>query len=705
MAEFRARDKVAISSTSARTGPGKKTARRLCLSLLVAVPAAGLAEPDSSEPPVRRLEPVVVEAPRVPVEVTETTSAVSVVDGPEQQPGSEGLALDETLERAPGVFVQNRYNFAQDIRLSIRGYGARSPFGIRGIRLFLDGIPLTLPDGQSQVDPITLQAVTRAEIMRGPQAALYGNASGGVVHLETKEGQEDPAGQLEGLAGEHGQRRVSASVGGPLGKWRQQWTGTGLWLDGHREQSRVRKRNLYGKAMRPLDDGGSLTGVVSLLDAPVTDDPGALSRAQADADPHQAADGNLLYNAGQDVNQGQVGTVYRGFVGETTGVTARAYYARRDFENRLPFEPGGIVTFVRDFYGVGAELEREDTVFDRPVHWVSGIELEHQQDDRQNYDNEEGTRGDKALDQIEDVRTGGVYARGDLEWNADWRLSLGLRADRLRFAVNDRFNDGIDDASGSETFDELSIMAGVSRALAPDHRAYATVANAYQTPTTTEFANPDGSGFNPDLGPERSVNLEVGAKGEAGERWRYDVAAFAINLRDELIPYEENGRDFFENAGKSRRLGLEAGVALALTRHVTLSANYTYSRFYFREFVDDDGVGHDGNRIPGIPRHVFFGELGWENDHLFGAVEARGVSRRHVDNANSEAAPAYGLVNLRAGRRWRDGAFTWEPFVGIHNLFDEDYDANVRINAADGSSYYEPGPGRYYYAGLRIRME
>lgn len=685
-------------------------AGRRCLVLWSGISAAaGVAGALADEP--RQLEPVIVDAPRLPTELMETTSAVSVVDGPGQQRGIEGLALDEPLKRVPGVFIQNRYNFAQDIRMSIRGYGARAPFGIRGIRIFLDGIPVTLPDGQSQVDPIALQSVDRAEVLRGPQSALYGNASGGVVHLETAEGRAETHGGLEGVIGGHGQRRLTAIAGGAAGAWRHRWTGTDLRLDGHRDQSRVSKRNLYGKATRDLPQGASITGLVSVLDAPLTEDPGALTRADADSDPTQAAAGNVQYDAGQGVNQGQVGTVYRGFVGDETGLTARAYYARRDFHNRLPFEDGGMVEFTRDFYGVGLELEREDALLERPVFWVSGVELEQQRDDRQNYDNLGGGRGDKTLDQIEDVRTGGIFVRGDLEWSEDWRLSAGARADRLRFAVNDRFFDGEDDASGSRTFDELSVMVGASRALAPEHRVYATLANAYQTPTTAEFANPDGTGFNPDLGPEQSVNLEIGAKGRT-DRWRYDLAAFAINLRDEIIPFqpatdgdeEEGARDFYRNAGKSRRIGVELGAAYVLSPRLTLAGNYTYSCFYFRDFTDEEGAVHDGNRIPGIPRHVLFGELAWGDEGRFGAVEVQGVSRRYVDDANSEAAPAYVLVNLRAGARWRDGGFTWEPFVGIQNVFDRDYDANARINAF-GGRFYEPGPGRYYYAGLRVRME
>lgn len=654
------------------------------------------------------LDPVTVTAPRATTELYHSAAALSVIDPVLAQEGTSALTLDEALRGVPGLVVANQYNQAQGLRLSIRGFGARAAFGVRGIRVLLDGIPLTLPDGQTQLDGVDTTLLDRVEVVRGPFSAAYGNASGGVVHLYTQEAGPDPLLVLRGQAGSYGLGDVAVRGGLETGNWNLFGGVRATREDGYRDHSESERLNAHGKFRYGINGTASLTTVVN-ASYREAEDPGALTRAQWREDARAAGPNNPAMDAGERADQQRIGWIFHDGMENGDELEARAFIGHRDYRNRLPFENGGQVAFTRWVTGLGATYTYARTLFGRENRLALGVDAEHQRDDRQRYDNVQGDRGARTLDQLETVGALGVFVEN--EWRPTERLTLsvGGRYDNIRLEVDDRFDDGTEDASGDRSLDEVSGLLGGTFALWPRHRAYANIATVFETPTTNELANPAGRGFNPDLEAQTAVNHEVGLRGEIGSSMDYELAVYSIRLRDELVPYglpDEPGRTYYRNAGRSERDGVEARVEWWPSDPWRVTAAYAYSDYHFRrfdEYVGSDGttdefVSRAGNTIPGIPRHRLVTELGYHGTRGFGAMNIRYHGRTYADNANEEEVGGYTVVDIRAGVTLPWGG-DWRVFGGVNNVFDRNYTANLRINDG-GGRYYEPAPERNFYAGV-----
>ena len=671
--------------------------------LLPGVLAAQQTAPANSA----ELEEIIVEATRLRRSLPRVPAAVSVVSQDEIQLGRQQLGLDEALTRVPGLFMQNRYNFAQDLRIAIRGFGARSSFGIRGIKIIVDGIPETLPDGQGQVDSIDLGATRQIEVIRGPSSSLYGNASGGVVNVTSERGPETPYVDARLTVGDYDFHKLQLKAGGQTERMDYFVSLSDSELDGYRAHSEAENTQFSGRFNFDLGADSSFLTVVNFTDQPISNDPGGINAAQAAADPRSARDRNVDFDAGEALQQTRLGFVYTLPLGERHEITARNYYVWRDFSNKLPFTGGGAVDLARFFAGVGVAYRYNGMWGSKPSRWIVGVDLDDQDDDRRRYDNNLGSRGSLTFDQNERVTSKGVFAQNELALSDNLELSLGIRYDEVEFDVTDRFlSDG--DDSGVRTLDEVSPMLGLLVSVTPTLNVYGTLSTAFETPTTTELANPSGAGgFNPNLEPQTATNVEVGLRGTLGERSNYELAVFQIDVEDELIPFElasSPGRDFFVNAGESSRTGLELAFSSQATDRLNLTLSYTYSDFEFETFVDDNGNDFSGNTLPGTAENVLFGEAiyshpsGW-----FGALDALYVDEQFTNNANTAINDAYSIANLRFGFEGTIGSIVLSPFIGLNNLFDESYNANVRINAF-GGRYFEPGPERNAYAGVSVRF-
>ena len=685
--------------------PSRSRAIRL-LTCLLAGCGAATAPAVAGEAP-ETLEPLTVTAPRLERDVLDTPAAVSVVGEDAFQRGRSRRKLAEGLEGVPGLFFQNRYNFAQGLRISSRGFGARAPFGVRGLHVRLDGLPLTLPDGQTQLDTIDLDSVERVEVMRGPSSVLYGNASGGVIDITTRDGREmrnRPVVRID--KGSDDFNRANVRMGGEAGDWAHHVSLTGLDFGGHRDQSRVKRGRLNAKVRRDLGDGRSLTGIATFLDAPTGEDPSGLTPEQVDDDPNQAARFAQRLDSGQDVDQQRVGLVYEDTSGDGE-LTARAHYTRRDFSQQLPFPGSSLIGFERDFFGAGFSYQGDWGRGDDAVRYLVGASWDRQIDDRERFN--VGAGGEvEGLDEKEEQRATalGAFAQVDVPIAERWTVTLGVRGDRNRFEIDDKVvGPGDPDESGERDFDEASYLAGVSFRPAPQQQLYANLSTAFQTPTFTEFANPDGGGFNPDVAPQEALNREIGARGQLGADMDYELALFSVRVEDELVPFEPedtgiagDARDFFENAGRTRRNGLELGLEWFAADAWTVKGSYTYADYEFRSF-EEDGESRRGNKLPGVPRHQLQAELLWEPTlSSYAAVSTQVVDSVYADNANSEEVAGYALAHLRAGHAWSLGTpERLEVYAAVRNLFDRDYPANVRINT---DSFIEPGPGRTAFVGL-----
>lgn len=631
---------------------------------------------------------------------------VSQIDQEQIQQASLQLSLDEPLQTVPSVFVLNPYNYAQDSRIAIRGFGARANFGIRGIQLFADGIPATTPDGQGSVDAIDLGSAERIQVLRGAASAIYGASSGGVILIETESGPADPFIETRFTAGSDDLLQAQFKTGGQQADLNYLLNGTYLEYDGYRDHSETENGRLNAKFEYALSADSELTALVNFIDIPTQDDPGGLTREEAAADPSQARERNVDFDSGESVEQTTLGLVFAHRFSEPHSIELKSYYVQRDFENRLPFEDGGQVTFERDFWGLGGLYRFREAEFEA----VAGFSYDLQMDDRQRYDNLSGDRGDLALDQDEEIQNVGLFVVSSYTLVDAITLSGALRQDFTDYEVDDKFLDDGDD-SGDRDFDETTPMAGVIWEFQPDAALYANVARSFETPTSTELANPNGGGFNPDLDPQTATSYEIGLKGSTtwlGERaMRYELVAFHIDIDDSIVPYElasDPGRDYFRNAGESERDGIEAALQLELLDGLTLDLSYTWSDFEYTEF-ESDGNDYSGNRLPGIPEHLANLQLNYRHESgLFARWNTRYTGSMQANDANTTTVSESTVSDVRIGLLRTQGAWTFEPYLGINNVFDESYFSNIRINAF-GGRYYEPAPERNAYAGIRVRYD
>jgi iron complex outermembrane receptor protein len=671
------------------------------------------ARADTSFADTVAFEPVVVTVTRAEEEALRAPAAISVVGEEDIQLGQRTLTLDESLARVPGVLAQNRNNFSIGERLAIRGFGARAAFGIRGVRLILDGIPQTLADGQSVSSNIDLSSAGRIEVLRGPSSSLYGNAAGGVVDIRTEAPPPEPTLSSRFTGGAFDLQKYEVAFAGRSALVGYVVNVNRTDYEGFRDHSRFESSLVNARVTVAPDERSEWAFIVNYNDTPTAESPGSLTKAQADSAPDQARQVNVDTRSGEEHQQLQGGVSYSRAIGENQGFFARAYALTRDVLNPLPF---AFIDLERFAGGGGLQYTNEGSLFGRGNRVVVGADLDLQSDDRKNFDNDAGSPGaETLLDQDEQVTSLGFYVQNETEVASNLELTLGVRYDRVHFEVDDRLLDDGSDDSGSRTLDQgavdllglgVSPLVGLRWSPTPRVNLYGNVATSFQTPTTTELANrPTGAGgFNPDLEPQRATSYELGVKGLLGERVTYDVAGYLIDIRDELIPFEvpdQPQRQFFRNAGSSQHNGVEASLRARLNDVFSAGLAYTYAHYFFDEFrTASDTL--DGNRIPGVPDHRAFAQLGYlDGRGLFADVEAEYNDAYFVDDANTTKNDSYVVVGVRGG--WTGDLGSWEvrPFVGVNNVFDEEYSGSVVVNAV-GSRFFEPSPGRNAFAGLGL---
>lgn len=639
------------------------------------------------------VEPVVVSATRTGDQWSEAALSASVVDAADSR-GEQALTLGNLLSSVPGVVVQSRYNAAQGLRPAIRGFGSRSSFGVRGIRVLVDGVPLTMPDGQTELDGFDLGLVERIEVLRGPAAVLYGNGAGGVLAINTREPSEQPSVAGDVSFGSYGFRRQSVEASGTQGNVGALLALSSTQSEGYRQHATSEANNLTGK-VRWWGETGRLALTMHALDNR-SEDPGGLTLGQARANRDQARPQSLSFDSDERITQQRLSLVWDGQPQGEDTYQIRSYVGQRDFENRLPLAANGQTSYERLFGGVGANYTHVADWFGLKHKLTFGGDLESLRDDRDRNNNViGGEKGALTSRQREEARSLGLFIENQTELTEDWLLSLGLRHDTVRLSVDDRFlRDG--DDSGKRNLRDLNYSVGLSYRLDPYHTVYARVATSFETPTVSELANPNGGGFNSSLEPAEALNQEIGFKGETAH-WRYEAVVYRIDTRDELVPYVD-GRTFYRNAGSTRRDGLELSARWQPDEHWQLTTAYSLNDYSYRSFDNADG-----NRLPGIPVQSLFGELSYSRDNWYARLNTSVFDRQYADSGNTARVGGYALVNLRLGMQLKGWAESVEPYVGLDNLTDRRYYDNLRIND-NGGRYYEPAPGRTGYVGMKIRF-
>ena len=647
------------------------------------------------------LAPITVNATRLETEADKVPASIEVVEKEEVQKAQQQVGIDESLVRVPGLFMQNRYNFAQDLSISIRGYGARSAFGIRGVKILVDGIPETLPDGQGNIDSIDIGSIDRISVLRGPSSALYGNASGGAIIIESEIPPDIPFVELRPSFGEDGFQKHQLKTGGRQDKFDYLLNLSALDYDGYRDNSATEMRSLNSKFNYDLNTRSTFSTVLNYTDSPQADDPGGVDFETFSTDPTAARDANVDLNSGESMEQTRLGFVYKSDVGRDGELQVRNFYTWKTFEAFLPIAGSGVVAYDRFVFGGGVQYTHSGSLAGLPNRVIVGVDFDAQDDDRTRNANDAGSIGALTLQQNETVQNTGVFVSNETELTEALSLTAGLRYDRIGFEVDDDFlSDG--DDSGKRTLDQVSPSLGLLYSINDRTRVFASAATGFQTPTTTEFANPNGGGFNPDLEPEVSTSFELGIRGQIGQRSQYELSVFDISIDDELIPFELDGRDYYENAGSSKRRGFEAMLSSEPVDGLTTSVSYTLNDFEFDEFVSD-GEDFSGNTTPGVPDQTLHASLNYTHpSSAFVELSWLWVGELYADNANETRVDSYNVADLRMGYDWEKQNWEVSPFLGVNNLTDELYAGNIRINAF-GGRYYEAAPDRTVYGGVSVR--
>ena len=530
-----------------------------------------------SQDKFNELDEIEVTATRLDSTLLRSSRSVSVVGKDEIQNATHLLAMDEVLAGVPGLYMQNRYNFSQDLRVSLRGFGARSAFGIRGIKVIVDGIPETLPDGQAGVDSIDLGSASRIEVIRGPSSSNFGNASGGVIAIETETGTDPGFVQTTIATGDLGYSKFQLKSGGKTENMNYLINFSKQELDGYREHSVSEGSLMNAKFGFNLSEIDRLKLSLNYTDQPKSQDPGGINLSQVNTDRKSARDRNLSYDSGESLNQKRIGLVYER--DHSSGLlTVRNFYVTRDFSNKLPFKNGGSVNIDREFYGFGMQYQFGESLPEN-FSLTTGFDIDRQDDDRKRFNNDSGKLGSMSFDQQEKVSSNGLFVQSRYDMG-NFSISSGIRYDEVKFDITDRFLSNGDD-SGEIEFDAVSPSFGLNYVM-DNGSIFASISSSFETPTTTELANPDTSGgFNALLKPQEANNIEIGYKSIKNDIYR-EIVVFNIDLNDELVPYELEefpGRTFYSNVGKSSRKGIETLLSWSVKPNLTLDASYTYSDF------------------------------------------------------------------------------------------------------------------------------
>lgn len=678
-------------------------------------PVSGWAQqPDTARAPadtIYRLGIIEATVARGALPADRVPFAISLVQSPDLHPATPAVDLHEVLRRVPGMVVSNRHNLAMDTRIAVRGFGARSAFGVRGVRVVLDGIPLTLPDGQAALTNVDPGSLGRIEVLRGPAAALYGNAAGGVIALSTA---EPPAGgviEVRAAASSYGTSdptnlirfQANAGGGGAADSW---FLGLShLSSDGFREYSRAERTGLSARYRRALGPRSAVTAVLNVARVPVAQNPGALPLDSARSRPRMAWPQNVATGSSKEVAQAQGGASFTHHFGPAL-MEAAAYGLGRSMDNPLPF--GRYIRLDRTGGGARVLLRAPDH---QRTSWTTGFEVQTQRDDRLERDNMAGEMGGAVYqDRVDQVTSIAPFAFAQVTAHPRLSLRAGGRYDAVVFDSDDRLGATTADRSARRVLDAWSGSAGAVADLGRELRAWGSVSTWFQTPTTTELINVPPApgetccqtGFNPGLEPQDGWGWELGVGGRGGSV-RWEVVGFDLQVRNEILPFQVEGipgRDFYRNAGRSTHRGVEAGGSADLGGGWVLGVSYAHSDFRFTEPADP---GLAGNRLPGIPPHRIDGRLAWRPGATAVELEAEWLDRMPVNDANSDFAPSYVVLDIRAAHAFVTGAGVMEPFVAVTNLLDARHSASVVINAF-GGRYHEPGPGRGLLMGLRARF-
>ena len=678
----------------------------------------------SAEADTPRLPTIVITAPTTTEPDAPFTA--STLDAARIQNAQPLIDLSETLVAVPGVIANNRRNYAQDVQISIRGFGARSTFGVRGIRLYVDGIPATMPDGQGQVSHFDLASARHIEVIRGSYSALYGNAAGGVINIATEDGPSRTTLTPRIEYGSHATSRTGLKFGGQSGRADYVVSGSHVVTGGFREHSGAQRTLTRAKLRFTLNNRATLSLMTDYLDAQA-DDPLGLDRRQLAQDRTQAGNNALAYDSRKRYTHGSVGVMYDTALGARDTLRVMTYVGDRQVRQFLALpeaaqrsatSAGGVIDLDRQFGGMDLRWTRQ--FLPRALTLTAGLSYDTLQEARKGYNNFDGDRrgvvGALRRDERNHVFNLDQYLQVEDRLADKWSVTLGLRNSHIVFSSKDRFLANGND-SGSIEYGRVNASAGLLYRARPALDLYVNAGRGIETPTFNELAyRLSGPGLNLELRPARTTQAEVGAKLRLGRAARAELAVFAANVHDDLaVAQNAGGRAVFRNVGKTRRQGMELSFRSEPIAGFAASLAYTYLDAQFGEayltcaatpcvFPDTHtATVAAGNALPGTPKHHLYAELAWRDarERITTAFELRSVGRVYANDLNTDHAAGYTAVNWRVQLEQKRGRIALREFARIDNLFDRRHIASLIVNEANGR-YYEPAPGRGYLLGAAL---
>ncbi len=699
----------------------------IIVALFVIRPATAQTPPAD----VQSAPQIVISATRVPQDGFNLPMAIDRIDAAVIGEGRLQVNLSEALNRVPGMVVQNRQNYAQDLQISSRGFGARSTFGVRGVRLIADGIPATMPDGQGQAATFNLSSAARIEVLRGPFASLYGNSSGGVVQIFTADGPLTPTVSSSFAAGSFDTKKYGLQFGGQHNDFNYLTDISRFETQGYRKHSATTRDQLNAKFKLSVGDG-TLTLVTNALSQPDTQDPLGLTRAQVQAEPRAVDASALTFNTRKSVRQNQLGAVYDvGDSGNLAGaLQAKIYGGNRTVkqylgqEGNTPLSAGGIVDLDRRYSGIGMRWTRRASLADLALTLSVGIDRDQLIEQRRGFINNFGMQGALKRDEDDRVANTDFYAQAEWQLTDVLSISGGARRSRVKFDSTDYYIVAINpDDSGNVAYSRTTPVVGVLFKATPRWNIYANVGEGFETPTFAELAyRPNGAtGFNFALQPASSRHVEFGIKGNIGsgasnvrDSTQLRAAVFRIDTKNEIVTNASSGgRSDFRNAATTRRDGIELSLERVLSFGFEYSLAYTWLNPRFRQAFSAGSpptLIAAKNLLPGVAHSVLTAELIWRDrsSGFHAAIEYRATSKIYVNDANVDAAAGYGVANIRAGFQQqfstaRFGHWRLSEFIRVDNVTDHRYIGSVIVAEARGR-YFEPAPGRNFMVGFNAAV-
>lgn len=664
------------------------------------------------------LDEVVISASRNAQRSFDAPAAIRSIDRETIQGAGPQVSLSESLNRVPGLTILDRQNYAQDLQVSIRGFGARSAFGIRGIRLLVDGIPATTPDGQGQGSSISLTSTDHIEVLRGPLAQMYGNSSGGVIQAFTKEAPAEPEMGYQYYVGSYGMHRADYQVSGRAGIYGLVADYSTLSIDGYRDNSKTERKQFNGKMSFDATEQLHVNVAVNQFDMPLAEDPLGLTRAQLQADPSMAGTNAAKYFVRKIVLQNQIGSSATYKIDQDRSVTSRLYYGTRDnlqYQAPTGTPVNGLWTGLnRNYYGAGLQYNEKAVWGGTPIEWAGGYEFDRSRELRQAGASLLGQKATTTRREDNQSENSDFFLQGTAFATDMVSIVAGLRYSTVRFASDDYYLADGSDGSGNATYTSTNPVLGFTYHATDDLNLYANYGQGFETPTLSEVAYRGTTvpiaQFNPGLNASKSQHYELGVKWVPNRESRVDLALFQINSTDEIVVAVSNlGQTAYKNAPGTSRTGWELSGSTLLSPRLT--ANLSASMIDAQYSQSFNNVT-SGNKIPGIPQSSVFSELAWTsepastgkgaltNGTRFG-IELVQAGRIYANDTNTASADGHTVLNLSARHRWGIGKGGLTLYGRINNLSDERYIGSVIVNQAS-SQFYESGLPNNWSVGLSL---